>query len=342
MNNCIDVASVVRYTCSARVLPHIEAELTANGYAPVMPQQHCQLDTEITMMFGDGRLVLLVNNPATADADIEVWGDDHGILARWLESLQQPVFRQQEHSNGHDHAAHPRTAASSLPPEINLSVIAHELKTPLTVMLGSIQLLQQRLACGELVNERDQQLLNRLVAQARHLDALLTDLFNVSRLAYGQIQAKCEPIDVRETIQRSVKAVQPTAQQHILRCILPETPTTVLGDRVLLDHALQNLVSNAIKYSPPGSIVEIRAEQREQWLCIAITDQGIGIPAAARDHLFEPFYRASNAQRQHIPGTGIGLYVVKEFIALLGGTIKVDSFEGDGSTITMWLPATDV
>jgi signal transduction histidine kinase len=115
----------------------------------------------------------------------------------------------------------------------------------------------------------------------------------------------------------------------------------ISGDELRLEQVLQNLIGNAIKYSPNGGQVVVRAEQGDPYACISVEDQGIGIPASALPRLFSRFYRASNVNPQHISGLGVGLYVVKEIVALHGGDVMVDSHEGAGSTFTVRLPLLD-
>ena len=112
----------------------------------------------------------------------------------------------------------------------------------------------------------------------------------------------------------------------------------VNGDAMRLEQVLDNLVQNAIKYSPGGGSVKVRIEQQSDKACLWVTDEGIGIPHKAVPHLFERFYRAPNVDPQQITGMGIGLYVVKEIVQLHGGTIMVESTEGVGSTFRICLP----
>ena len=112
----------------------------------------------------------------------------------------------------------------------------------------------------------------------------------------------------------------------------------VVGDELRLEQVLQNLIQNALKYSPDGEPVAVRVERRLGQAAVAVTDRGIGIPAAALPRLFARFYRAPNAEAQQIGGMGVGLYVVKEIITLHGGDVMVESVEGQGSTFTILLP----
>jgi signal transduction histidine kinase len=132
--------------------------------------------------------------------------------------------------------------------------------------------------------------------------------------------------------------VQPTLTQHTLTCSDPGVGLIINGDALRLEQVLQNLVQNAIKYSPAGGAVAVQVEQRGQMVCVAVADQGIGIPQDALPNLFRRFYRAKNVEEQHIDGMGIGLHVVKEIVTLHGGEVTVASSEGQGSTFTVCLP----
>ena len=112
------------------------------------------------------------------------------------------------------------------------------------------------------------------------------------------------------------------------------------GDALRLEQVVQNLLQNAIKYTPGGGTITVRVEQHGQMGCIVVSDPGIGIPAEALPRLFQRFYRAANVEQGGIGGLGIGLYVVKEIVTLHSGTITVESAEGAGSTFTVCLPLT--
>ena len=121
-----------------------------------------------------------------------------------------------------------------------------------------------------------------------------------------------------------------------LRCA--EESLIIEGDELRLEQALQNLLQNAIKYSPNGGLVTVRIERQHDQATIAISDPGIGIPEAAQAHLFQRFFRASNTKKVGVSGFGIGLFVVHEIVTLHGGVVEVSSTEGRGSTFTVRLP----
>jgi signal transduction histidine kinase len=132
--------------------------------------------------------------------------------------------------------------------------------------------------------------------------------------------------------------MQPTFERHTIVYSDTGSPLTVEGDELRLEQVLHNLISNAVKYSPAGGSIMVRVEQRGSRACVAVRDQGIGIPAASLPRLFTRFYRAENVDPLNISGMGIGLFVVREIVSLHGGTIEVDSQEQQGSTFTVCLP----
>jgi PAS domain S-box-containing protein len=218
-----------------------------------------------------------------------------------------------------------------------LSIAAHELKTPLTSLLGQAQLLQRRASKENSLQERDQRTVRVIGDQAMRLNRMISALLDISRIQTGQLSIERAPIDICALTRRVVDEVQPILQQHTVICADSES-LMIEGDEVRLEQVLQNLIQNAIKYSPAGGPITVRAEQRGSMACVQVTDQGIGIPQEALPQLFQRFYRAPNADAQHISGMGVGLHVVNEIVALHGGVIEVTSAEEQGSTFTVCFP----
>jgi PAS domain S-box-containing protein len=219
-----------------------------------------------------------------------------------------------------------------------LSIAAHELKTPLTSMLGYTQLVQRRTQREGTLNERDQRALRLVADQAERLNRMVASLLDLSRLETGQLSIERAPVDLRALAQRLVEEVQPTLNHPRLVLEALPAPLMIEGDTLRLEQVLQNLIQNAVKYDPEGRPITVAVERRGALACVAITDQGIGIPEHAQAQLFSRFYRAPNVDPQQISGMGLGLYVVKEIVALHGGTVEVASAEGRGSTFTLCLP----
>jgi PAS domain S-box-containing protein len=237
-----------------------------------------------------------------------------------------------------EHAARAAAEAAVRIRDTFLSTAAHELKTPLTVLLGNIQLLQRRQHQAATLAERDGRLLGVVGEQAARLNRLITVMLDISRLQTGQLTILRTPLDIGALVRRVADDVRPTLQQHTLTCKLPDTPLMIAGDELRLEQVLQNLLSNAMKYSPRGGPITVQIEQQGEAVCIAVADQGIGIPQENLPKLFERFYRADNVDPQQISGMGIGLYVVRAIIELHGGRVGVVSPEEGGSIFTVYLP----
>ena len=217
-----------------------------------------------------------------------------------------------------------------------LSVAAHELKTPTTLILAHAQLLQRR-AEQSGASDRDRRSLRMLGSQAERLTQLIQVVLDVSRLQGGELRLNRAAVDLVVIARRVVEELSMVADQHQLVFAGPPEPQVVHGDSLRLEQVLQNLVQNAVKYSPAGSVVRVQIQRRAAEVAVSVSDQGIGVPEAALPELFTPFYRASNID-QGVSGFGIGLYVVKEITTRHGGSVQVTSTEGQGSTFTVLLP----
>jgi PAS domain S-box-containing protein len=222
-----------------------------------------------------------------------------------------------------------------------LSIAAHELKTPLTTLLGNVQLMERRALRDGTLPEREMRNLQVINTQASRLHQMVLALLDISRLEAGQFSIERAPVDLGVLLRRVVSDIRPTLDSRLIVLAAPDTPLMVAGDELRLEQVLQNLLQNALKYSPEEQSISVLAERRGQHICVAVVDRGIGIPQAAQAQLFQRFYRAPNAAEQHIAGMGVGLYVVKEIVALHGGEITVESAEGQGSTFTVCLPMLD-
>ncbi|HMQ29561.1 MAG TPA: PAS domain S-box protein [Chloroflexaceae bacterium] len=219
-----------------------------------------------------------------------------------------------------------------------LSVASHELKTPLTALLGNAQILQRRAAREGLLAERDRRSLDAIVEQIQRLSLMMAELLDVTQIAARRIALERRPLDLAELARRVVEELRPTLVAHPLVLELPATPAHLVGDELRLAQVMTNLLQNAAKYSPPGRQVMLRVATDPHEVRLAVADQGIGIPQAALPRLFERYYRAPNAGEAGIAGMGIGLYVVREIVELHGGLVSVVSVEGQGSTFTVTLP----
>jgi signal transduction histidine kinase len=210
-------------------------------------------------------------------------------------------------------------------------------------VLGNAQLLDRRTTRSGSLSEREGRSVRVIVDQVVRLNRLIDALLDIGRIERGQLTIQREPVDLGALVRRVTAEFQPALERHELHCIVVGEPLVIDGDELRLEQVLQNLLQNAVKYSPEGGPLEVRAEPCGVQVCVAVADQGLGIPPDAIPHLFDRFYRAGNTRRQQLAGLGIGLFVVREIVTLHGGTIEVASREGQGSVFTVHLPlAADV
>lgn len=218
-----------------------------------------------------------------------------------------------------------------------ISIASHELRTPLTSVLGNLQLLQRRLERANGLNERDQRTLQTAIDQTLRLNRLIDGLLDISRLQQGHLPLERQLIDVRTFVSAVVEELRPVLDNPVT-LDLGDGAVYIQGDRLRLEQVLLNLLHNAAKYSPNSMEISVQVAQSPNQATIAVSDHGIGIPRESLPHLFERFYRAPNAEAQRVSGLGIGLFIVREIVALHGGTINVESASGRGSTFTVSLP----
>jgi hypothetical protein len=250
----------------------------------------------------------------------------------------QQQLRERELALAREQATRAQAEANVRLRDAFLNAAAHELRTPITSVLGYAQLLQRRLDRNELTPERLQKPVRAMVDHVQRLDRLTTMLLDSTRLEHGKLVLERVPLDLRRVIAQVVDDLQLLTEQHTIVLDLSAAPLTVAGNAVRVEHVLYNLVHNAIKYSPEGGTVTVTARQDGQQAVITVTDAGVGIPAADLPHVFERFFRAANIPQTTMSGLGLGLYLVKEVVALHGGTVEVQSVVGHGTTFRVLLP----
>ena len=214
-----------------------------------------------------------------------------------------------------------------------ISAASHELRTPLTSIIGYLELIRD--ANG--AEERDKAL-EVLERNSKRLQALVDDLMLVFRMEVETLAST--EVDLHEVVLESVEAATPAAARRQIHLDVKRqgSPASVMGDRQLLAQAVDNLVSNAIKYSREGGRVEIIVESDRSNVCLSVSDGGIGIPTDELPKLFERFFRARTARSARIGGTGLGLAISQTIIEKHGGRINVSSVEGEGTTFVVRLP----
>ncbi|HEU4328877.1 MAG TPA: ATP-binding protein [Roseiflexaceae bacterium] len=301
---------------TARADPDLRVRMLRAGARDyiVKPFSTEELVARIDQLLGAVRArALLQRELATTSADL---ADLAGQLAARSQALDQAVRAR----------------------DVFLSIASHELKTPLTSLLGFAELLERRSLQKGGMAEREQRLVRIIVEQALRLDRLIAGMLDLSRLENGQFVLEFASIDLTELVRRMVGEVEQSLHQHPVALELPDEPLCIEGDPLRLEQVIYNLLQNAIKYSPAGGPIDIQLRRDNGSAVLSVRDQGLGIPEADLPHLFQRFYRASNINPSQISGTGIGLYVVHEILARHGGTIDVLSTVGEGSTFTVQVP----
>jgi signal transduction histidine kinase len=217
-----------------------------------------------------------------------------------------------------------------------LAVTAHELRTPVTALLGYTNLLVKRAELGDW-GDRDLHALRMIETQAQRLTQLVNGLIDVSRVQTGSIELQRVRVELRALIEQSAAAARAQAVDHTIVVDASEHPVHVFGDPQRLDQIVTQLIGNALKYSPWGGTVRVGVWANDV-AHITVTDDGIGIPDQAIPQLFDRFYRATNVDSDRISGLGIGLYLAKELVAAHDGEISVRSQPGEGTTFEIQLP----
>jgi PAS domain S-box-containing protein len=224
-----------------------------------------------------------------------------------------------------------------------LAVVSHDLKNPLATIAGNSQLLRKRLSDMGLGEEqRLTSLLGRINTASNKMAAMIEEIMDFARLHVGQpLALQLRPTDLVELADRIVAECRQSTEAHELRLEASEPEIVGQWDPDRLERVLANLLSNAIKYSPKGGEIVVRVAREERdgrsWGTLAVSDQGVGIPAMDLPHIFEWFRRASNIS-ERIGGAGIGLASSLNAVEQHRGTISVTSQPGAGSTFTVRLP----
>ena len=214
---------------------------------------------------------------------------------------------------------------------------SHELKTPIAALKGFIDTLVED---KSMPADTASHFLSRSAAQVSRLQGVVTDLLQLSRLESRDEDRALLRVNLIEML-RSVftdKLQDAHLADIALEIALPDESVEVLGENESLEQLFTNLIDNALKYSPFGSVVRVVAELSDSTVKIQIIDQGIGIPVKEQARIFERFYRVDRARSREKGGTGLGLSIVKHITELHGGKVTVESIEGKGSTFTVTLP----
>jgi signal transduction histidine kinase len=222
-----------------------------------------------------------------------------------------------------------------------VGLVSHDLRTPLTSITGYVELLESE-ETGPLTDEQ-RSFLSIVARNADRLLRLVNDLLFVARLQTGRLDLALDEVDLAEVAEHAVAGAGPRAGAKGLDLQFAASgDTAVFGESGRLGQLLDNLVSNAVKFTPHGGSVSVSVKAENGAVVLEVADSGIGIPESERARLFERFFRASTAVSRQIPGTGLGLHIAQAIVDAHGGRITVSSVVGEGTTFRVELPPATV
>ncbi|MBM3940714.1 MAG: HAMP domain-containing histidine kinase [SAR202 cluster bacterium] len=215
-----------------------------------------------------------------------------------------------------------------------MSIAAHELRTPLTTLYGFSELLLTR----QVQPAQQRKWLESIHDETHRLSTLVDDLLNVSRIESGALTLRKDRLSMAEVVASALRAYGEMPATHALQVDVPETLPEIVGDHDKLVQIIVNLVSNAVKYSPNGGAVVVTARHFAGTVELRVRDQGLGIAPEDQAKLFTTFYRVQRPETKKVPGTGIGLYIVKSLVEIMGGRVWIESEVGKGSMFAFTVP----
>ena len=215
--------------------------------------------------------------------------------------------------------------------------VSHELRTPLTNVRSYAETLRD--SGGDIPEEISNNFLDIIISESDRMTHIVQDLLTLSRLDSGRTEMAMARFDFNAAIESVARAVELAARQHQHQLTVScETLPLVTGDRGRLEQVMMNILSNAIKYTPDGGDIRVTATSDSDYIYVDVADNGIGIPEADRDRIFERFYRVDKARSRESGGTGLGLSIAKEIVEKHGGKLSVVPKDEPGTTVRLTLP----
>ncbi len=233
-----------------------------------------------------------------------------------------------------------------------VSIVSHELRTPLTTIKGYTQHLIRRIerrlrgisatqpanAVAELPESYDLRSLNIVQSQTDHLERLVNDLLDLSRVQWGELNLHYSSFYLADVLAESVHLAQISAEQHTIFLDIDAQDSKLIADKLRISQVVGNILDNAVKFSPQGKQVTVILKEQGNEYQVSISDRGIGVSPDFFDHIFERFYRVRNTASRQYSGIGMGLYIAKAIVEAHSGRIWLASNQGTGSTFYFTLP----
>ncbi|MGF1630826.1 MAG: ATP-binding protein [Kiloniellaceae bacterium] len=284
------------------------------------------------------------NRIANGDKSFEIpWTgrrDEIGDMARSLVTFRQNVAlidrltaEQQQQTLRLSEALEKEREYNALHRDF-VTMVSHEFRTPVAIIDGAAQRIERRI--GKDTPEELQLRTEKIRSAVARMIELIDSTLSVSRMEAGAIELELAECDLAALLKDVCQRQQGIARQHKVRLTIADLPPMMSVDAKRMDQVFTNLLSNAVKYAPDAPQIEVKAGTIGSDVVVAVRDFGVGIPKDELHKLFEKFYRASTSTG--IPGTGIGLHLVKFLVELHDGTVAVDSTEGQGTTFSVTFP----
>ncbi len=262
------------------------------------------------------------------NVDLEVKVEERTMILK--EALQRLEQSQTELSEALDKEKQLNEIKSRF-----VSMASHEFRTPLSTVLSSASLVEKYKTTDE--QGKRSRHIDKIKNSVRHLNDILEDFLSLGKLDEGKVESHACDFDLKIFMTETIDEMQGLLKkdQHIE--LNYKGDSTIFSDKKLLKNILINLITNAIKFSDEGTKINMETKVDNETAVVSIADQGIGIAEDDQEHLFSSFFRGANAI--NIQGTGLGLHIVKRYIDLLGGSVQLKSELGQGTTITLTIPA---
>jgi signal transduction histidine kinase/CHASE3 domain sensor protein len=257
-----------------------------------------------------------------------------------VESLAGDIGRGLEHARLYEGEEH-LVAELELLGQAKASFLAsasHDLRTPLTSIIGYVELLADQEAGP--IRPAQAKMLDGVDRNARRLKTMIEDMLTISKIELGAFTSRLQPLDLALLLPPAADVIRPSAGAGGLsfQVSCPDQPVMIDGDPEQLDRLLVNLLSNAVKYTPRGGSVALTLGSAAGAAVLSVADTGIGIPEEDQNSLFTRFFRASNAVEAAIPGSGLGLSIVRTIVANHHGELNITSGRDQGTTVTVLIP----
>ncbi|HYV59606.1 MAG TPA: ATP-binding protein, partial [Acidimicrobiia bacterium] len=246
---------------------------------------------------------------------------------------QRELLEQWARASEHEHTVAARLAEADQQKSEFLALVSHELRTPLTAVKGFVDTVL--LHWDRLPGDRRRELLTRASSNADELGRLVRQLMEFGRTESGPIEIAPDTLEIASAVDVALCGIAPVTAKHRMDVDVPDG-LAVDADADAFNHVLVNLLTNAVKFSPAGSAVAIRARRDANEVVVSVADEGAGIACDEQERIFDRFYQSQNGN--HARGTGIGLTIAQRFTAQHGGRIWVDSQPGHGATFSFTMP----